>query len=147
MSFEKTKDRTNGLVLSPNHQKFMYEQHDARFPPDLLPYGQQKIAHQNATTALENGDYITPYVEQQFYKDNTTNILQNCSQDLRIYEDCSSSCSVSNRNSQARQNVPSSSTTRLMDTLPCKPRQSIVRASPSFSFLSASYQQQNNFLW
>lgn len=28
----------------------------------------------------------------------------------------------------------------------CKPRQSIVRTSPSFSFLSTGYQQQDNFL-
>lgn len=30
---------------------------------------------------------------------------------------------------------------------PCKPRQSIVRTSPSFSFLSTGCQQPNNFLW
>ncbi|KAJ6640161.1 Leucine-rich repeat-containing protein 24, partial [Pseudolycoriella hygida] len=145
VSFEKPRDHTTGVVLSPSHQKGTYEQHDARFPPDLLPYGQQKIAHANTTTVLENGEYITAYQEPQFFKDNTTNSLQNCSQDLRIYEDCSSGCSVSNR--IVRQSIPSSSTQRhTTDTLPCKPRQSIVRASPSFSFLSASYQQQNNFL-
>lgn len=33
-------------------------------------------------------------------------------------------------------------------TANCKPRQSIVRTSPSFSFLSTGYhQQQDNFLW
>lgn len=139
--FEKTKDRTIGRLPSPNHQKCMHEQHDARFPPDLLPYGQPNIIHQGTTAVLENGEYIAPY-----YKDNTTNILLNCSQDLRIYQDCSSSsCSVSNRNNNnIRQSVPS--TPKVTDTLPCKPRQSIVRTSPSFSFLSAGYQQQNNFL-
>lgn len=41
--------------------------------------------------------------------------------------------------------IHSTNSTKLIDN-GCKPRQSIVRTSPSFSFLSTGYQQQDNFL-
>lgn len=37
-------------------------------------------------------------------------------------------------------------TSKHVEHIGCKPRQSIVRTSPSFSFLSTGYQQQDNFL-
>lgn len=202
---------SNGVVLSPQRQTFTYEQHDARLPPDLLPYGPQALSLQNSAAAtlehknhqynvsFENGVSISCSTDGPSGSGNKTTYTNGSTQDLRIYHPCNGNLSTGmilsspksltplssvpqmrtnyeymvnngqnsinsgkispttvNTNTiittqqqqqqqQPFQSVQSTNSTKLIDN-GCKPRQSIVRTSPSFSFLSTGYQQQDNFL-
>lgn len=171
---DQIKQSTNGLVLSPTHQQLIYEKHqDTRLPPDLLPYGPQSISlQQNSSAGIIQNDhtYISYNEPTVFYKEKSSPHMQNSSKDLHItFKDLNSSSCSSGSSSYLMGNTSIQQTESQTSLLaqqqsqrnnfplhvqynssrletPCKPRQSIVRTSPSFSFLSAGCQQQNNFL-
>lgn len=173
--FDQLVDKTNGgVVLSPARQTFNYEKHDSRLPPDLLPYGPQALSIQNTTAILESGKNGQSYVSYDkpsvLYTDTIVNVNSSL-KDLHIYQDCTSTSSSNYAGSSSMQPIKQPQQQQLQSQqsyrlsshnlatataaasnniarheVPCKPRQSIVRTSPSFSFLSAGYQQQNNFL-
>lgn len=191
---------SNSLLLSPQRQAFTYDQHDARLPPDLLPYGPQALSFQNSSTAILDhkkrqyqttfdnvGNSVSIAIGDIENSVSITTHANGSTQDLRIYHPCNGSLTTgtsitspkslvslssipltrtnyeystsSSQNSSKMslsgqqnhqqqlpyQSIQSTNSTKLIDN-GCKPRQSIVRTSPSFSFLSTGYQQQDNFL-
>lgn len=158
---ESTLEKSNGVLLSPTGQTFTFEQRDTRLPPDLLPYGPQTIPIQiSSSIPAENDQYTilsSSYDKPMPYTENLASSNSSL-KDLHIYQDCGSSyglaqksaaqTQITNGNSNSTSSNNSSSYRNLRSSMdvPCKPRQSIVRTSPSFSFLSTGYQQQNNFL-